>query len=164
MENRHRNSCIWSKHWYIWGGYQVLRRLASWFSCWHTSCVAALYNQGGHATSINTIQLLMYLASRTKLVSAECWCEWLVYLCVSATQVLWHSVKLNLALVLAQSPWILFSVLGQKPLCWTVDVSLPWASPLVTTPGMLVWDVLVSLVLHDLGNLQSSSIIVNLAI
>ena len=81
------------------------------------------------------------------------------YVCLQQ-QVLWHFVELSLGLVLAQSIWILFSVLGQKPLCWTVDVLLSWASPLVTTPGMLVWDVLVSLELNNLRALQTSSNIV----
>ena len=57
-------------------------------------------------------------------------------MCACCIQGLWIIVELTLALVLAQSSWINYGVLGQKPLYWTVDIPLPTA--FVTIPGMLV--------------------------
>ena len=62
-------------------------------------------------------------------------------MCVHTIQVLWHFLELSLILGLAQSSWTKLSVLGQKPLCWTVDGILLGDFPPVNTHRMLVCDV-----------------------
>ena len=60
-------------------------------------------------------------------------------------QVPWCFLKLSLVLPWVPSSLANLTVLGQKPLCWSVDITLLWDSPPVNTPKMPVWDVLVSI-------------------